>query len=225
MELARIIELVDGESHAMIRRKWLTKLFVMGDMFSFTLQAAGKYPHKYPHFKGQVRSITLTRFPTGGGIMSSGNLASLKMGEKIVVAGLLVQILFFGFFVVVALSFHIAMHKVPTQKAQLRHQTWRKHLYALYVASIFIMVRSIFRVVEYVQGNNGYLLRHEYYLYIFDSVLMLAVMVVFNLVHPSEVKAMLRGGKMAKGFRLYSLKEQNVSSGSDSARFYALEQN
>ena len=41
MELGRIIELVDGESHAMIRKRWLTKLFVCGDVLSFTLQMAG----------------------------------------------------------------------------------------------------------------------------------------------------------------------------------------
>lgn len=49
------------------------------------------------------------------------------------------------------------------------------------------MVRSVFRVVEYLQGNAGYLLSHEVFLYIFDAVLMLGVMVLFNWVHPSEV--------------------------------------
>ena len=61
------------------------------------------------------------------------------------------------------------------------------------------MVRSIFRVVEYLQGFSGYLLEHEIYLYIFDAVLMLTVMVVFILIHPSEVNALLKGGKAAKG--------------------------
>jgi hypothetical protein len=43
MELGRIIELVDGESRAMIRKRWLTKLFVCGDVLSFTLQMAGTW--------------------------------------------------------------------------------------------------------------------------------------------------------------------------------------
>lgn len=43
MELSRIIELVDGDSRAMIKKRWLTKFFVCGDVLSFTLQAAGKY--------------------------------------------------------------------------------------------------------------------------------------------------------------------------------------
>lgn len=49
------------------------------------------------------------------------------------------------------------------------------------------MFRSVFRVVEYLQGNAGYLLSREVFLYIFDAVLMLAVMVLFNWVHPSQV--------------------------------------
>lgn len=136
--------------------------------------------------------------------MSSGSLNSLHLGEKIVVAGLFVQIAFFGFFIFVAAFFNIAMSKVPTPQAQSSSNPWHKHLRALYVASVFIMIRSVFRVVEYIQGNDGYILRHEYYLYIFDGILMLAVMVVFNFVHPSEVKAMLRGGKFSKGIKLYS---------------------
>jgi hypothetical protein len=46
--------------------------------------------------------------------------------------------------------------------------------------------------------NGGYLLGHEHSLYIFDLVLMLGVMTVFNLVHPSEIKALLHGGRVLK---------------------------
>jgi hypothetical protein len=42
-------------------------------------------------------------------------------------------------------------------------------------------------VEAYIQGNSGYLLSHEVFLYIFDALLMLAVMIMFNWVHPSEV--------------------------------------
>jgi hypothetical protein len=40
--LGRIILLVDGERYALVRRKWLTKMFVAGDVLSFMLQGAGK---------------------------------------------------------------------------------------------------------------------------------------------------------------------------------------
>lgn len=41
MELGRIILLVEGEQHALIKKRWLTKIFVTGDVFAFGLQAAG----------------------------------------------------------------------------------------------------------------------------------------------------------------------------------------
>ena len=48
------------------------------------------------------------------------------------------------------------------------------------------MIRSIFRLAEYIQGNNGYLLHHEIYIYVFDALLMFITMVTFNVVHPQE---------------------------------------
>jgi hypothetical protein len=42
MELGRIILVTDGESHTVIRKRWLTKIFVVGDIISFLMQAAGK---------------------------------------------------------------------------------------------------------------------------------------------------------------------------------------
>jgi hypothetical protein len=42
MVLGRIIVLTDGEAHSPIRVKWLTKVFVTGDVISFLAQSAGK---------------------------------------------------------------------------------------------------------------------------------------------------------------------------------------
>lgn len=132
------------------------------------------------------------------------------------------QLFFFGLFIAVAIHFDVVMHKAPTSRAQ--SEPWRKHLIALYLASVLIMVRSIFRVVEYLQGFNGYLLSHEAYLYIFDAVLMFGVMVIFNVVHPSEVVALVEGGKMAKmGLKMEAVvgfrQHQRVESGNSGTGF------
>ena len=42
MELGRIVTLVDGDSYTLIRKKWLTKMFVCGDVLSFMVQSAGE---------------------------------------------------------------------------------------------------------------------------------------------------------------------------------------
>ena len=42
MMLGRIILLTEGEQHSMISQRWLTKIFVAGDVASFLMQGAGK---------------------------------------------------------------------------------------------------------------------------------------------------------------------------------------
>ena len=43
MELGRIVELVQGDQYLFIRRRWLTGIFVLGDVVSFLMQAGGKH--------------------------------------------------------------------------------------------------------------------------------------------------------------------------------------
>ena len=139
--------------------------------------------------------------------MGTKNAKSRELGEKIIVGGLFVQIVFFGVFVLAAALFHLRVLRKPTSRSA--DMPWRKHLIALYLTSIFILVRSIFRVVEFLQGWDGYLLRYEAFLYVFDSVLMLAVMTVMNVFHPSEIKALLYGGKASRGIKMVDLQGLN----------------
>ena len=83
-------------------------------------------------------------------------------------------------------SMALTRNTVPP-RANLNELPWKRHLYNLYFTSGLLVVRSLFRIIEYIQGNSGYLLSHEVFLYIFDAVLMLAVMVMFNWIYPSEV--------------------------------------
>ena len=144
--------------------------------------------------------------------MAGKTTTAVRNGQHIVIGGLVVQILFFGFFIIVALVFNLRINKAPTARAASHNIPWKKHLHALYYASALIMLRSIFRVVEYVQGNAGYIMSHEAFLYIFDSVLMLCVMVLLNIVHPSEIYALIRGGKVSRGgLKLYTLSQPSLA--------------
>lgn len=46
MELGRIVEVVEGDANLFIRRRFLTAIFVCGDVLSFFMQGAGKIWHK-----------------------------------------------------------------------------------------------------------------------------------------------------------------------------------
>ncbi|KAH7020384.1 RTA1 like protein-domain-containing protein [Ilyonectria destructans] len=177
MELARIVVMVDGEGHVLIPKKWLTKIFVFGDLFSFFLQGGG------------------------GGYQASGTLEALESGAKVIIAGLIVQLICFGVFIVVAISFHRSIRKSPTGLSN-SGVPWKKHMTALYIGSMLIMVRSVFRAIEYLQGFDGYLLRHELYLYIFDAALMFLVMVLFNWIHPAEITSILGARRYQHGYKM-----------------------
>lgn len=128
----------------------------------------------------------------GGGYQASGTLDAMDTGTKIIIAGLFVQLLCFGIFMVTSVAFHIALHRLPTS-ASVEDKTWKRQMQALYITSVLIMIRSLFRLVEYLQGHDGYLLKHEVYLYVLDAALMLIVMVLFNWIHPAEITALLKG--------------------------------
>lgn len=157
MILGRLIRTLRASDLSLVPPKWVTRIFVAGDVVAFTLQAGG------------------------GGVQAAGTLELYNIGEKIIITGLFVQIAFFGFFVVTSILFHHRLNSQPTEMALTGSVPWRRYLYVLYATSMIILVRSIFRVVEYLQGNAGYLISREIFLYIFDTILMAAVMLIFLL--------------------------------------------
>ncbi|KAB8267833.1 RTA-like protein [Aspergillus minisclerotigenes] len=119
--------------------------------------------------------------------MASGTLAAVHNGENIVIAGLVIQILFFGFFIITCAVFHRRLTKIPTEQSIELDRSWRRHLCILYAVNLLVMIRSVFRLIEYAMGNDGYLLRHEAFLYVFDGVPILAAMILYIIVHPSSL--------------------------------------
>ncbi|KAK1676031.1 RTA1 like protein-domain-containing protein [Colletotrichum godetiae] len=164
MVLGRLINLLDAGEYSLIRPKWLTKVFVLGDVLSFFAQSGG-----------------------GGMLATAKNSDNVKLGENIIVGGLGIQILFFGFFIVVTLVFHIRLSRNPTSKSHTVQTPWKGLLYVLYATSFFIMVRSLFRVAEYIGGKDSELQAKEMYIYIFDATLMGITSMAFNWFHPSRV--------------------------------------
>ncbi|KAH7184581.1 RTA1 like protein-domain-containing protein [Fusarium flagelliforme] len=189
MELGRIIIMVEGESRSLIPLKWLTKIFVIGDVLSFFLQGGG------------------------GGYQSSGTLEALDLGAKIIIGGLFVQLLFFGVFIIIAVAFDRSMNTAPTGRSYA--VPWKKHLHALYAGSVLIMVRSIFRAIEYLQGNSGFLLKQEIYLYVFDALLMIFVMILFSWYHPAEISAIISQRGNSYGMKLGSVDTMHQRLASD----------
>jgi len=161
MTLGRIVSATGAKHNSLIPIRWLTKTFVAGDILSFVVQGGA------------------------AGLMVMGSNAGL--GQDIEMVGLLIQVIMFAFFVVTTLVFQIRTQRDPRFESGGGLISWKRHLYLLYAVSLLIMIRSIFRVVEYGMGNDGYPLTHEWTLYIFDSLLMWSVMVSWLIWYPGEL--------------------------------------
>ncbi|GIJ87059.1 hypothetical protein Asppvi_005961 [Aspergillus pseudoviridinutans] len=176
MILGRTIQFLHAERLSPVPTRWMTKVFVAGDILSFILQGAG------------------------GGVMSAGGSNSQDIGTYIIVAGLGVQLLFFGVFVIVAWVFHFRFSSSENSGTDVNTsgkvpwaRSWNGLLWVLYLVSGLILIRSAFRMVEFAQGFNGYLIRHEIFMYVLDTALMFVLMVVMNVVHPSGVLGRVKG--------------------------------
>ncbi|KAL2865965.1 RTA1 domain-containing protein [Aspergillus lucknowensis] len=172
MVLGRLIVFLHAEELSLVRVNWMTKIFVAGDVVSFFMQCGA------------------------GGLMSSDDADTRTLGENLTIVALVIQVVFFSFFLITSVLFHVRIRRVSTAKSRegvlhwtgdIRVKNWVTLLYALYTISGLILVRSVFRLVEFIDGYGGYLMTHEAFIFVFDGVPMFVVMVIMNLYHPCEV--------------------------------------
>lgn len=98
---------------------------------------------------------------------------------------------------------------MPTVEVRELSVKWERLLYVLYAASGLILVRSEFRILEYILGSDGFLLAHEVcflvmvnegvrlmllkvFIYVFDATLMFLVMAILAVFHPGQVVSKAR---------------------------------
>jgi hypothetical protein len=128
--------------------------------------------------------------------MGTMQLSLALAGEKIVIAGLALQVATFVVFLIASVDFQIRMNRLSPQPA-LRTtfsstrsssdaDNWRKMLYILYSVSALILFRCTFRLIEYAMGNAAYLIAHEWTLYCLDAVPMFGVLVLLLVLQPSK---------------------------------------
>jgi high-affinity Fe2+/Pb2+ permease len=100
-------------------------------------------------------------------------------------------------FVIASAIFHHRMNRMPTTKSH--ELPWKKHMLSLYIVSLLIFMRSIVRVVEFLEGYGGYIMRHEAFLYVFDALVMWLAVITMNWIHPGEVAIELRAARSGRG--------------------------
>ena len=130
--------------------------------------------------------------------MASSSDSAVTTGQNIVVAGLIVQLVLFGIFLAITILFHVrsAALSSPTYASTSHPQTsrpiWVAHLWTLYPISILIVTRALVRVVEFAQGHEGYIISHEWFLYVFDALMIWTAMAIMCFIFPGNVGVALR---------------------------------
>ncbi|KAJ4347283.1 uncharacterized protein N0V89_011223 [Didymosphaeria variabile] len=165
MTLGRLVRALDATDHAFLSPRWTTKIYVIIDIGSFVTQLMGT------------------------AMQANGGAEGAKQGTTLVIAGLGVQLGAFAIFILSVAIFHRRLVLEPTD-VSMEHKTWNRYMWMLYAVSGLIVVRSVFRLAEFVEGSNGKLYKTEAFLYVFDASLMFAVVVNMAALHPG---VLLRG--------------------------------
>jgi len=197
MILGRIIRVLQAEEHSIIRVNWLTKIFVGGDIFCFMIQGAG------------------------GGLLSKATTSSqIDTYNNIILGGVILQILVFVLFLTTALIFQSRLHRQPTAASldgplgehngltggRLGKLTWKKIMLGLYASSMLILVRNLYRTIEYGMGWNSYLLATEWPLYVFDALLMVLVLTICIMWYDPEIsKGNKKSAATARSYEAHNL--------------------
>jgi hypothetical protein len=163
MIYGRIVLLVNAPDASVIGPGKVTKIFVTGDVISFLIQAAG-----------------------GAIIAQAGHQ---DLGKKVVLTGLFCQLLFFGFFLIIAVIFdrRMASSSIRYSIPKYGKQTWRALLRLLFVAAVIIIARCVYRIVSFSGGSKGTLMKHEVWMYVGDSAPMFIMQTMFLFVHVGNV--------------------------------------
>ncbi|KDQ62160.1 hypothetical protein JAAARDRAFT_170345 [Jaapia argillacea MUCL 33604] len=148
-----------GRQYSLIRPEIVAKLFVISDITTFLIQSGG------------------------GSLETSKNPSVQQTARDIFLAGLIAQAA--SYLIFTALLFH-AHWKIIGSGEYSKHEIWWTTVYSVYFSSVFILIRCIYRVIELAQGRGGYLLTHEIYFYMLDTVPLIIAISVYVLWWPGN---------------------------------------
>lgn len=182
--------------------RWLTPIFVGFDIFALFLQLVG--------------AVIIS----GTQLTSSNAISKLHTGKNIALAGVSTQIGAFGLFTIIAARFHFTSRRF-TAELERRYRAvpgdkfvtlegserkfkprWRMLLYAINFSCGMIIVRSIYREIDFSMGKQGYTQKHEWVEYVFDAIPMILLVIVYTITPP--------GAYVSMGFRQQSKKTDQL---------------
>lgn len=178
--------MVYGEGISRIRPVWYTRFFINCDIISLSLQGAG-----------------------GGVASSATKQTTMELGNHLMLAGLIFQIVSLVIFSIACIDFGIRVRRYQSQKntgyKKLRASTrFRGFLWALVVSFTTIFTRCVYRVIELGGGWNNRLMREETPFIILESwyvVLLWEIVFGANIWNQHDRCRCLRAYRLSSRFR------------------------
>ncbi|RSH77014.1 uncharacterized protein EHS24_003955 [Apiotrichum porosum] len=175
--LPKLAEWADADDCLFLQPRLVGRIFLISDAVTFFLQMSG----------------------SGMGAVAS--MASI--GDKIALIGLIAQLVSFSVFIVLLVwfGFQVYVHGPQTRAdSSKRHyltkwnaqvgKGWKRDWRAVYWATLWtclgLMVRCVFRVIEFSQGYDGQLRTTEWYFYVFDSLPLILAISVWVFIWPEK---------------------------------------
>lgn len=180
--------------------RWITPIFVGFDVISLFLQLVGAV-------------MIAGTSPTDKDAKNK-----LKTGKDVALIGVSVQIAAFGLFSIIAGRFHFTskrfkadldrrlqkipgekMVTIPGSKRKFRPR-WELLLYIVNISCALILIRSIYREIEFAEGKTGYSSTHEWVQYAFDTIPMVLLVFIYGFFPPGRyVQMSFRQTKRSPG--------------------------
>lgn len=151
-----------GRQYSIINPRIVEIGFIISDLLSIGIQSAGA---------GFISSGT-----------AAGDLEKADTGSKILIGGLVINLISFCFFAVVTIALHWSI--VRRKPDYTGREKWIKMFYALYLSMAILIIRSVYRIIEFQMGFQGYIATHEVYFYVFECLLIIFAFGLFIPLHP-----------------------------------------
>jgi len=150
--LGRMARYLGTDSHLLIPARRITVVFIVSDIATFLIQAAG-----------------------GSSTVSANDQKRIEVGQHIFLAGLALQLLSFLIFTIIYIRFLLRVRRYEPaiwskDAGKKWYIDWRSLAGALFVSCIGILVRSVYRTVELSQGFHGHLGTTEWFFYVLDTL-------------------------------------------------------
>ncbi|KAJ9427800.1 protoporphyrin uptake protein 1 [Fusarium oxysporum] len=183
MSLGRMAVALRAQDISFLSPRWMTKLYVLIDIGCIFSQLMGAM------------------------MPASGKPEDITKGRTILIIGLITQIAALSFFILNTefLNRKLTQRARPGPDWQVNHNKFFRILEGV---TFLLIIRSVVRSVEFLQGSDGFIITHEIFIYLFDATLVSIAMIVLLVVHPGQL---MNNGKDNK--RYYVTCDEEIGLG------------